>query len=141
MLNPDRNLYSVAPVGQVVIIGRNNALKGGLSRENALNLIGWLILATNAKPEDITRVLLDASKPVGAQAPKVEAPKVSVPPVAAFIGEIDPEEQAAIDAVKQPPAAPAVVPLKPAVAAVAAAVPATTPVDEAALTAAWAGKS
>lgn len=133
MLNPDRNLYSVAPVGGIVIIGRAVSLRTGLTRDNALNLIGWLCIASNAKPEEIAAVLKEAetplTKPVVAA---VEAPKVSVPPmvekgvlvppvppsrqpgglavngrvgpevektVEPFIGAVDAEEKAALDAV------------------------------------------
>jgi hypothetical protein len=107
-LNPDRNHYSVAPVGNNIIIGRVALLKGGLSRENALNLVGWLVLATNAKPDDIARVLSEASTPIGKQIlpSAVETPKVLVPPVASFIGSIDPEEQAAINEAAQAVNAP-----------------------------------
>lgn len=135
-LNPDRNHYSVAPVGNNIIIGRVALLKGGLSRENALNLIGWLVLATNAKPEDIKRVLSEASTPIGKQVPPaVETPKVLVPPVATFIGSIDAEEQAAINeaaqAVNQPQVPPAVE------AGAKTAVPKSITVDPEGLTEAW----
>lgn len=141
-LNPDRNHFSVAPVGNSIIIGRAGLLKGGLSRENALNLIGWLVLATNAKPEDIKRVLADASKPTKApQAqPAAEASEVTkVPPaVTAFIGSIDPEEKAALQEAAQQVNQPASVPSALGTNA-KTEIPKTTPVDEQALTAAWGG--
>lgn len=137
-LNPDRNHYSVAPVGGNIIIGRVALLKGGLSRENALNLIGWLVLATNAKPDDIARVLAEASTPIGkAVPPAVEPPKVLVPPVAAFIGSIDAEEQAAINEAAQAVNAPQPQ-VPPAVGAGAkTTVPKTIIVDPEGLTEAW----
>lgn len=114
-LNPDRNLYSVAPVGNVIVIGRNMALRGGLTRENAINLIAWLAIATNAKPEEISAEIRSASTSI----PKAE-PKAAVarPPAAAlhvanpaevasrkaepFIESVDNEEVAAIaEAVKK----------------------------------------
>jgi hypothetical protein len=114
MLNPDDNLYSVAPIGQVIVIGRQMALKGGIMRENAINLLTWLILSTNATPDEIRAAILKANKPtvrlgatvgIGAQAvAKIVPAKIQVPiggqSVAAFMGEIDPEEQAALDDVK-----------------------------------------
>lgn len=138
-LNPDRNHFSVAPVGNNIIIGRVALLKGGLSRENALNLIGWLVLATNAKPDDITRVLSEASTPIGKQVlpPAVEPPKVLVPPVAAFMGSIDAEEQAALDEAVQAVNAPQPQ-VTPAVGAGAkTTVPKSITVDPEGLTEAW----
>lgn len=119
MLNPDNNLYSVAPVGNVVIIGRQVALKGGITRDNAINLLTWLILSTNATPEEISSAISAALKPTAQIKPTVTVlPKVQVPlagqNVAAFIGTVDAEEQAALDEVaaacaaveaNQPPAA------------------------------------
>lgn len=112
-LNPDKNLYSVAPVGNVIIIGRQGTLKAGLTRENVLNLVTWLILSTDAKPEEIAAMMRDACMPtipiVGKpqNPPAVEkqlSPPVVVPPAAgnvqAFIGDIDSEEAAALAAVK-----------------------------------------
>jgi hypothetical protein len=114
MLNPDNNLYSVAPIGHIVVIGRSMALKGGITRENALNLLTWLILSTNATPDEIRAGIVMANKatvrvaasgaivtPVAtaAAAAKVEVP-LAEQSVAAFMGEIDPEEQAALDDVK-----------------------------------------
>jgi hypothetical protein len=124
MLNPDNNLYSVAPVGNVIVIGRQASLKGGLTRDSALNLLTWLILSTNAKPEEIAAGIAAAIKPTTPVKPTVTVlPKIQVPVagqnVAAFIGEIDPEEQAALDEVaqacaaaeaQQPAAAPAAAP-------------------------------
>lgn len=106
MLNPDNNLYSVAPVGNVIVIGRQAALKGGITRDSALNLLTWLILSTNAKPEEIAAGIAAAIKPTTPVKPTVTVlPKIQVPVagqnVAAFIGEVDPEEQAALDEVAQ----------------------------------------
>ncbi len=101
-LNTEKNLYSVAPVGHVIVIGRSVALRGGLTREQALNLLSWLIIATGAKPEEIGAIVADASstgksvKPALAVMPQVKAPETNDPKQ--FMGEIDKEEQAAIDA-------------------------------------------
>lgn len=127
MLNPDNNLYSVAPVGNVIVIGRQAALKGGITRESALNLLTWLILSTNAKPEEIAAGIAAAIKPTTAVKPTAPAvPKIQVPVagqnVAAFIGEVDPEEQAALDEVAAACAAAATQP--------AAAAPAPPPVAQ-----------
>jgi len=108
MLNPDDNLYSVAPVGNIVVVGRNVALKGGITRDNAINLLTWLILSTNATPDEIRTAIVKANRPTARFAPS--APPIAVVPrqavplagqsVAAFMGEIDAEEQAALDEVK-----------------------------------------
>lgn len=108
MLNPDDNLYSVAPVGNIVVIGRQVALKGGITRENAINLLTWLILSTNATPDEIRTAIVKANRPTARFAPS--APPVAVVPrqavpfagqnVAAFMGEIDAEEQAALNEVQ-----------------------------------------
>lgn len=112
--NPDKNLFSVAPVGQIVIIGRSVALRGGLSREYALNLATWLLIAANATPEEVKQGIQDAmistptpkSRPVVGLAtvrtvptlppPRAEKPEEVSPEVAGqvtpFIGQIDPEE-------------------------------------------------
>lgn len=129
-LNPDKNLFSVAPVGQIVIIGRSVALRGGLSREYALNLATWLLIAANAKPEEIKASIADAMTPtkvnltgrrvVGLptartvpQPPPPKAPAVpaEVPAevagqVTPFIGEIDAEEGEAIQAATTPQTGP-----------------------------------
>lgn len=55
--DPQMNLYSVAPIGENVYIGRNAVLRGGLARKSALNLAVWLIVATGATPEEIRRLL------------------------------------------------------------------------------------
>lgn len=117
-LNPDKNLFSVAPVGTVVIIGRSGTLKAGLTRENALNLIAWLILSTDAKPVEIAAMLRDACTPTppvvgktqSLPPPAVEkqlSPPVQVPPagtvVKEFIGDIDDEEAAALAQIKPVP--------------------------------------
>lgn len=113
MLNPDKNLFSVAPVGHIVIIGRNGALKGGLSRKQAINLLAWLTISTGASPDEIAAEIEDANNLTvmspAPRLPKKEVPRPAIaatirpgqPPVEnvqAFIGEIDSEEQAAIDA-------------------------------------------
>jgi hypothetical protein len=114
MLNPDDNLYSVAPVGHIVIIGRQVALKGGITRDNAINLLTWLILSTNATPDEIRAAIVKANKPTPftAAISRFAAPTATVTPivpqqvpvagqsVAAFIGDVDTEEQAALDEVK-----------------------------------------
>ena len=108
MLNPDDNLYSVAPVGNIVVVGRNVALKGGITRDNAINLLTWLILSTNATPDEIRTAIVKANRPTARFAPSVPpvavVPRQAVPlagqSVAAFMGEIDAEEQAALDEVK-----------------------------------------
>lgn len=143
-LNPDNNLYSVAPVGHVIVIGRQAALKGGITRDSAVNLLAWLILSTNAKPDEIGAAIAKAFKPTAPaaappaaivsrfQVPANVAPSPPLPVagqnVAAFIGEVDPEEQQALDEVAkacaaaeaQPPAAapPAPAAAQPAPAAV-----------------------
>lgn len=118
-LNPDKNLYSVAPVGTTIIIGRIGVLKVGLNREGAINLLTWLILSTNAKPEEIAASIKDActpnqitttgkplNPPPAAALPAVPSTgRPQSPPVAtetggnsvrAFIGDIDEEEAEAI---------------------------------------------
>lgn len=126
-LNPDRNIYSVAPVGSAIVIGRVMALKGGLDRERVVNLIAWLTIATGAKPSEIAAEIAKAQtevpKPLSVammEAPKVMsgparlpefqpkqgAPHIPMPSevagkVTPFIGKIDPEEQAAINAAVQ----------------------------------------
>lgn len=143
-LNPDNNLYSVAPVGHVIVIGRQAALKGGITRDSAVNLLAWLILSTNAKPDEIGAAIAKAFKPT-APAAAPPAPIVSrfqnpgivaqSPPlpnagqnVAAFIGEVDPEEQQALDEVAAACAAaeanPAAMPPAPAATQPAATPPA-----------------
>lgn len=114
-LNPDNNLYSVAPVGHVIVIGRQAALKGGITRDSAVNLLAWLILSTNAKPDEIGAAIAKAFKPTAPaaappaaivsrfQVPATVAPSPPLPVagqnVAAFMGEIDSEEQQALDEV------------------------------------------
>lgn len=126
-LNPDRNLYSVAPVGNAIVIGRVMALKGGLDRERVVNLIAWLTIATGAKPGEIAAEIAKAqtavpqAKPVAIAEmpmvmsgparlpefkPKEGAAHLAIPSeiagkVTPFIGRIDPEEKAAIDAAVQ----------------------------------------
>jgi hypothetical protein len=64
-LNPDKNLFSVAPVGGIIIVGHSMALRGGLTRERALNLATWLLIATNATPKDIKEGIAEAMTPTG----------------------------------------------------------------------------
>lgn len=121
--NPDKNLFSVAPVGQIIIIGRSTSLRGGLSREYALNLATWLLISAGATPEEVRAGIQDAmtGKPadvgkshkalVGAQRtiPQAPPPKAlaaepaEVSPmvagqVAPFIGDVDKEEAEGIKA-------------------------------------------
>jgi len=107
-LNPDMNLFSVAPIGHIIMIGRANALKGGLSREYAINLLTWLTIATGANPEEICEEIAKActeTAGVTVRSPAVRnlngAPKEAI----AYIGDIDAEEKEAIDAVVQQEAA------------------------------------
>jgi hypothetical protein len=141
-LNPNKNLFSVAPVGGVTIIGHSGGLKMGLTRDRALNLIAWLTIATNATPEEVKAEMDDARSdalPACRPAPQIIAqihpsmpaaapirgkdidPKLAAQIAAqmealnsakvpggvasdtsAFIGDLDPEEAAAIDAVVVP---------------------------------------
>lgn len=120
--NPDKNLYSVAPVGQIVIIGRSMVLRGGMTREQALNLATWLIIAADATPDQVAASIAGsmvgsapkgpgkavmplqprtAPQPAPPRANPLEAqavaPEVSGQ-VTPFIGTIDAEEAEAIDA-------------------------------------------
>jgi hypothetical protein len=52
-LNPNWNQYNVAPIGDIIVVGHARALKGGITREAAINLIAWLSIAANAGPEEI----------------------------------------------------------------------------------------
>jgi hypothetical protein len=104
-LNPDKNLYSVAPVGPTVIIGRISAVKGGIERKRAINLLAWLMIATNATGEEIRAELKDAKTATG-QAPAagtleptanlVSIPQSTQEAVRPFIGDIDGEESEAL---------------------------------------------
>jgi hypothetical protein len=105
-LNPDKNLYSVAPVGHIVIIGRSLSLRGGMSREQAINLLTWLIISTSATPEEIKAGLDDAMTGTvrPGQRNAVNVPKAVArvaAEVAPFVGTLDPDEVAAIDAAVQ----------------------------------------
>jgi hypothetical protein len=62
-LNPLWNRFSVAPVGLLTVVGHRRALQGGLTRENAINLIAWLTIACQATPEEIANEIRDAHKP------------------------------------------------------------------------------
>lgn len=107
-LIPERNYYSVAPLGNgVVMIGRQMALRGGIERGNAVNLIAWLIIATGATPEEVGREIKRASMDIGAKEESVTkvAPVVVPPPVVTeevkaavqpFVGTVDNEEEMAI---------------------------------------------
>lgn len=124
--NPDKNLFSVAPVGGIVIIGRSMVLRGGLTRELALNLATWLLISANASPEEVKAGIQDAMTPnklnltgrrvVGLPTartvpqpppprtpskPAEVAPEVSGQ-VTPFMGEIDPEEAEGIAAALTP---------------------------------------
>lgn len=108
-LNPDKNLYSVAPVGPNIIIGRHMCLKGGLDRKRALNLLAWLMLATKATTEEIRAEIKDATLPIVPASEPVELPANVVgissavqDEVRPFIGEIDPEEQEALQSAQKP---------------------------------------
>jgi hypothetical protein len=119
--NPDKNLFSVAPVGQIVIIGRSMVLRGGLTREQALNLLTWLIIGTSATPEEIAASVQDsmvgtpnlmrnrptvASTQRAMQSPPPKAPVAQASEVAPevsgqvtpYIGPIDAEEAEGIQA-------------------------------------------
>lgn len=118
--NPDKNLFSVAPIGQIVIIGRAITLRGGMTREHALNLATWLIIASDSTPDQIAASIADAMVPTpskGQGHPTMPMPGRTVPqapppravlntasPVAPevagqvtpFIGTLDGEETEAI---------------------------------------------
>ena len=118
--NPDKNLFSVAPVGNIVIIGRAVSLRGGITREYALNLATWLLISAKVSPAELRASIQDAMtgtpnagttrKTMPAQGRTVpQPPPPPAPPakasdvpaevagqVAPFIGEIDPEEAAAL---------------------------------------------
>ena len=89
------------------MIGRHGPLRGGLSRENAINLLTWLVIATKATDEEIAAELKEALKmpPVAPQ----RAPVVSLPPrvqatieeLKTYVGDLDSEEKASVDAVAQ----------------------------------------
>ena len=61
-LNPIWNRYNVAPINGIVVIGHRRAMHSGLTRENAMNLLAWLIIATEATPDEITAELEAAHK-------------------------------------------------------------------------------
>lgn len=150
--NPDKNLFSVAPVGHIVIIGRSISLRGGLSREHALNLATWLLISTGATPEEVKASIQDAmtgtpysgkthKTVTGAQrtVPQPAPPKAppaqtsDVPPevsgqVTPFIGDIDREEAEAIQAATKPPTVPTV-----------GALPKVKPIDPNDVANAWGG--
>jgi len=108
-LNPDKNLYSVAPVGPTVIIGRIAAIKGGIERSRAINLLAWLMIATKATSAEIRAEIQAATLPDVPTAEPVAAPSNVVgissavqDEVRPFIGSIDPEEQEALEAAQKP---------------------------------------
>lgn len=83
-LNPNHNLFSVAPVGHIIVIGRAGSLKGGLERDRAMNLLGWLVIATGATPSEIRDVIKaahvqPAPVPVAPAGVAVQ-PRVMAPP-------------------------------------------------------------
>ncbi len=123
--NPDKNLFSVAPVGPIVVIGRSISLRGGLSREYAMNLATWLLISCNATPKEIRDGVVDAMTPTvktGKGQGTMPLPERTVPlpappkakegkasdvsaevagQVTPFIGTIDSEEAASLqEAVK-----------------------------------------
>lgn len=59
-LNPHWNRYNVAPVNGIIIIGHRRAMHSGLTRENAINLLAWLTIATEATAEEIAREMEQA---------------------------------------------------------------------------------
>lgn len=130
-LNPDRNLYSVGDIGPNIVIARSIALRGGLTRENCLNLTAWLIIAGRFTPEELRAEIAKASQPIpkapqlsptlakapsalpgpaipppGPQAPAAPPAPAVAPPIAPEVlaqvaptmGELDPEEAAAVAA-------------------------------------------
>jgi hypothetical protein len=113
--NPDKNLFSVAPVGQLVIIGHKGGLKSGLPREQALNLAAWLLIASNASPGELQAAMDDARSSAPTVAAVQAGPggpikgKEISPELAALIasqmkpiiGTVDAEEGAAIAAAAQ----------------------------------------
>jgi hypothetical protein len=159
-LNPDKNLFSVAPVGSVVIIGRSMVLRGGLTREHALNLATWLLISANATPAEVKANIADAMtetpnllrnlktnlktvtnartvpQPAPPKAPPALAsevdPEVSGQ-VTPFIGTIDAEEAESIQAALVQPGRPDKAPQQ----APAASLLAVKTVDPVALGAAW----
>jgi hypothetical protein len=155
-LNPDKNLFSVAPVGSIVIIGRSMGLRGGLTREHALNLATWLLISANATPAEVKASIADAMtgtpnllrnlKTVtnGRTVPQPPPPKA--PPALAsevapevsgqvtpFIGTIDAEEAEGIQAALVQPGRPDKAPQQ----APAESLLAVKTVDLVALGAAW----
>lgn len=108
-LNPDKNLYSVAPVDSFVIVGRIAALKGRIERPKAINLLAWLMIATNATTEEIRAELRAAKQPSAQTVPVIEAPSnvVAIPQstqeaVRPYIGDLDKEESEALQAAQNP---------------------------------------
>jgi len=113
--NPDKNLFSVAPVGQLVIIGHKGGLKSGLPREQALNLAAWLLIASNASPGELQAAMDDArsSAPTvttGPSSPSAPLKGKEISPELAaliagqmrpIIGDLDGEEKEAITAAVQ----------------------------------------
>jgi hypothetical protein len=122
-LNPNHNLFSVAPVGNVVVIGRHMAVKT-LERPRAMNLLAWLVIATGAKPEEVAALIREANTapaaPVVMSPPPIMRPtpgpgaqparSLPAPAAAAPVPATVPEA---------PPNAPGSPPLRPDVAAAA----------------------
>lgn len=80
-LDPNHNLFSVAPIGPNIMIARSAALKGAIARDRALNLIGWLVIATGATRKEILDVIKAANgakpEPVKPALPAVSVPRVA----------------------------------------------------------------
>jgi hypothetical protein len=62
-VNPSHNIFNVAPVGNVVVIGVKRALGGGIARDRAINLLAWLIIATKATPDEVAAEIAHAHEP------------------------------------------------------------------------------
>jgi hypothetical protein len=62
-LDPSKNLYNVAPVGGIVVIGRSASLKTGLTHEQVLNLVAWLVLSGQVSRQELESELSRAVSP------------------------------------------------------------------------------
>ena len=108
--NPDKNLFSVAPVGGIIIVGHSMALRGGLTRERALNLATWLLIATNATPKDIKDGIADAMTPTVTTKPVVGGRPPVAPEILAKIAANLEKKYGGETPDAQPQAAPQVAP-------------------------------
>lgn len=99
-LNPDKNLFSVAPVGPIIVIGRHTALKGGITREYAVNLAACLIIAAKSNPNEIGKAIDDvmtgSASIVGIPQSVANVPASIVKQVTPYIGTVDAEEAASL---------------------------------------------